>query len=232
MEQKLVQPAEDLQPSAWFKERFDAWGKSFKEWKKKHSEWKDPKKRQEIIDKKVQSLKTEGEETTPELPEIDPEEVDVFAVEDVCDLGNGEPLFANFEYEDWMLLSIRFEFNLLLHAFKKDLDDPDRPTFSESHLEFYYQKYYKKPFNVSTFGCKTLGEFSLLIKDTLKINADSKMLQALLSEDEPIAKFVKLAEEHRRDRGRDGDAEVFEDAPAAFRAEARTIWRTETAISR
>merc|ERR1719343_1511706 len=186
MEQKLVQPAEDLQPSAWFKERFDAWGKSFKEWKKKHSEWKDPKKRQEIIDKKVQSLKTEGEETTPELPEIDPEEVDVFAVEDVCDLGNGEPLFANFEYEDWMLLSIRFEFNLLLHAFKRDLDDPDRPTFSESHLAFYFQKYYNKKFNLTTYNCKDMSEFNELIKDTLKVDASSNMLQALLSEDEPV----------------------------------------------
>jgi len=33
--------------------------------------------------------------------EINVEDIDVLKVEDVCDLGNGEPLFANFTYEDW-----------------------------------------------------------------------------------------------------------------------------------
>merc|ERR1712151_575412 len=42
LEQKLLQKVEDLQPSDWFKERFNSWQKSLAEWKKKQSEWKDP----------------------------------------------------------------------------------------------------------------------------------------------------------------------------------------------
>ncbi len=52
-------------------------------------------------------------------------------VTDILDLGNGMPLFDKFQYEDWTLLSTRYELHLLLHSFKKDLDDPDRPSFGE-----------------------------------------------------------------------------------------------------
>merc|ERR1719204_939731 len=87
--------------------------------------------------------------------EINAEDVDVFSVKDVCDLGNGEPLFANFVYEDWALLSTRYELHLLLHAFKKDLNDPDRPSFTEAHLAYYYQKYFRKSFSIKSFGVDT-----------------------------------------------------------------------------
>ena len=92
------------------------------------------------------------QEEAPELPVIDPEEVEVFDVEDVCDIGSGEPLFSCFTFEDWALLGIRFELQLLLLAFKKDLDDPERTNFHESHLPFYYGKYFKKQLNMRFFG--------------------------------------------------------------------------------
>eukprot|EP00438_Fugacium_kawagutii_P015722 Skav235345 [mRNA] locus=scaffold520:1253293:1253487:- [translate_table: standard] len=44
------------------------------------------------------------------------------------------PLFEKFQYEDWTLLSTRYELHLLLHSFKKDLNDPDRPSFGEPGL--------------------------------------------------------------------------------------------------
>merc|ERR1712187_894189 len=37
LEQKLLQKVDDLQPGAWFKERFEAWGKTLSEWKKKQT---------------------------------------------------------------------------------------------------------------------------------------------------------------------------------------------------
>lgn len=63
--------------------------------------------------------------------EIDFEDLDVMGVTDILDLGNGMPLFDKFQYEDWTLLSTRYELHLLIHSFKKDLDDPDRPSFGE-----------------------------------------------------------------------------------------------------
>ena len=40
-----------------------------------------------------------------------------------------------FVYEDWTLLSTRYELHLLLHSFKADLDDPDRPSFGDATAE-------------------------------------------------------------------------------------------------
>merc|ERR1712232_97851 len=101
--------------------------------------------------------------------EIDMEDLDVFGVEDVSDVGNGEPLFFNFVYEDWTLLATRYELHLLLHAFKKDLNDTDRPSFSEEHLAFYYNKYFKKTFSVKSFGTEKFSDVVELIKDTIGI---------------------------------------------------------------
>eukprot|EP00913_Durusdinium_trenchii_P012069 g11337.t1 len=101
---------------------------------------------------------------------------DVFAVEDICNTAAGEPLFAKFTFEDWALLSLRLELHLLVHSFRRDANDPERIGIHESHLPFYYNKYYKKTFNVKHYG-------------------------AVLSEDvENFDIFVKLTEAARRDR--------------------------------
>mmetsp|Transcript_55488 Transcript_55488/g.162098 ORF Transcript_55488/g.162098 Transcript_55488/m.162098 type:complete len:831 (-) Transcript_55488:87-2579(-) len=197
---KLTQRIEDLQPSDWFKGKWSEWTKGLSAWKKKQQDLKDPAK------KKAMAKKKEEEDGDKEKMAIDAEDLDVFAVEDVTDIGNGEPLFMQWVYEDWALLSLRFELHLLVHAFKHDVNDPDRPTFTENHLPYYYQKYFKKPFNVKYFGVAKLGELVEMIKDTVDINVKTSMIQTQLFEDTPMDNFVKLTEDHRRDRQRRLDA--------------------------
>jgi len=136
---------------------------------------------------------------------IDFEDVDVFGVEDVMDVGNGQPLFSEFVYEDWTLLSTRYEIFLLLHAFKKDLNDPDRPSFNESHLSYYYNKYFKKSFSYQTLSVSGIQAFVKLIKEVLTVD-ESLTLVGKLPEDTPLKNFVQTAEDHRRDRQRRVDA--------------------------
>mmetsp|Transcript_48803 Transcript_48803/g.111156 ORF Transcript_48803/g.111156 Transcript_48803/m.111156 type:complete len:891 (-) Transcript_48803:33-2705(-) len=230
LERKLTQRVEELEPSDWFKAKWTEWTKLLNSWKRKQQEFKDPvkrkaalaakKKAQEDKKKKAEEAKKAkeegGEEAAAEEPEepekeeaameINAEDLDVFGVEDVMDIGNGEPLLANFVYEDWQLLSLRFELHLLVHAFKHDLDDPERPTFHESHLSFYYSKYYKKSFNLKYYGVAKLAELIEMMKDTMEINSKTSTLESQLSDDTPMDNFVKLTEDHRRDRQRRLDA--------------------------
>eukprot|EP00746_Dinoflagellata_sp_MGD_P120253 gnl/MRDRNA2_/MRDRNA2_55861_c0_seq1.p1 gnl/MRDRNA2_/MRDRNA2_55861_c0~~gnl/MRDRNA2_/MRDRNA2_55861_c0_seq1.p1 ORF type:complete len:1088 (+),score=364.60 gnl/MRDRNA2_/MRDRNA2_55861_c0_seq1:77-3265(+) len=127
-------------------------------------------------------------------------------VEDVNDIGNEMPLYAKFDYEDWALLAIRIELHLLVHAFKNDVDDPDRLGISEQHLGFYYQKYFSKSFNLKQFGVENLQGLCDLIKDSVTVNEANKVLQAELSMDTPTENFIRLTEDHRRDRERRVDA--------------------------
>merc|ERR1719434_673728 len=145
------------------------------------------------------------QEEAPELPVIDPEEVEVFDVEDVCDIGSGEPLFSCFGYEDWALLGIRFELQLLLLSFKKDLGDPDRTTFHESHLPYYYNKYFRKQLNLKFFGPDKILDLIDLVKDTIELKDDG-MLECILAEDTPHCSILRLTEAHRRERQRRLDA--------------------------
>lgn len=134
------------------------------------------------------------------------DEPDVDTVEDVNDIGNGSPLYLDFAYEDWVLLGLRFEFHLLAHAFKRDLNDADRPGFPEAHLAFYYNKYYKKSFDVKWFNVTDLAGLVELVKDTLSINTDTGFLESKLSAEEAMDKFMRLTEEGRRERQRCIDA--------------------------
>merc|ERR1712217_689849 len=159
-------------------------------------------------DKKDAEEKKEVEEEPPKEDvkmDINVDELDVFAVENVNDVGNGEPLFAHFAYEDWTLLGLRYELHLLVHAFKRDLDDADRPTFAENHLCFYYEKYFQKKLIVKDFGLSKLADLIDLVKDTIEIG-DKTMIKTQLSDDTPAENFIKLAEEHRRDRARRTEA--------------------------
>merc|ERR1711871_511999 len=158
---------------SWFKERWEEWQKVLAEWKKKQGDAKreaeaaakkKPEKKEE--EKKSEEPKAkdgeggeggegdgakedkEGDDKEAQddkdKEEEDEDEIDVFAVEDILNIGNGKPLFFNFLYEDWMLLSLRYELHLLMHAFRRDIDDPDRPGFGKDNLDFYYNKYFKR----------------------------------------------------------------------------------------
>eukprot|EP00404_Azadinium_spinosum_P025042 CAMPEP_0180609066 /NCGR_PEP_ID=MMETSP1037_2-20121125/28564_1 /TAXON_ID=632150 /ORGANISM="Azadinium spinosum, Strain 3D9" /LENGTH=905 /DNA_ID=CAMNT_0022628445 /DNA_START=58 /DNA_END=2771 /DNA_ORIENTATION=- len=221
LEKKLTQCVEELVPSDLFKARWDEWSKFLVSLKKQQRIFKDPaarkaalaakKKEEEEKKNKAEEAKKaseeggeDGKEEEPETEpakEINAEDLeDVFSVTNVMDIGNGEPLFANFVYEDWQLLSIRFELHLLLHAFKHDLDDPDRPSFHERHFNYYYSKYFKKTFNLQYYGVAKLSELVELIPDIVNINSKTSMLEAQLSDDTQMDKFVKFTEEHRRSR--------------------------------
>mmetsp|Transcript_49219 Transcript_49219/g.138973 ORF Transcript_49219/g.138973 Transcript_49219/m.138973 type:complete len:854 (-) Transcript_49219:210-2771(-) len=214
LEKKRTQRVDDLQPGAEFKEQAQKWQKALQDWKREQSEWKHPMRRKELLARKQKAKAAakgeeaaEGEEKEAAAPmEIDMDELDVFSVEDVTDVGNGEPLFANFKYEDWMLLAARFELHLLLHAFKKDLNDADRPSFVEAHLAFYYQKYFKKPFTLKTFGVDSVAGLARLTSDTFRVDEKSGFVEASLADDKTIAHFCQLTENHRRERARRFDA--------------------------
>lgn len=133
-------------------------------------------------------------------------DLDVFAVEDVSDAAAGEPLFAHFSWEDWMLLSLRFEVHLLAHAYGRDLGDPERPSFPEAHLAYYYGKYFKKQLTLKYYGVSTELELLELIKDTIEVTPKNSILDPQLSADTPMDNFVRLTEDMRRERQRRIDA--------------------------
>jgi len=164
------------------------------------------KKDEEKVEEKVEDEKKEEEkEKEPEAPEIVTEDLDVWLVQDVNDVGNGEPLFANFSFEDWTLLGLRFELHCLVHAFKRDMNDPDRPSFHETHLMFYHSKYFRKDCSAKNFGCSTDKALLEMLRDTIELNPKS-ILEPMLSDDTPLDNFVKITEDERRERQRRMDA--------------------------
>lgn len=153
---------------------------------------------------------SEKEEEEPEEPEeeeevVDIETLEVFGIEDIFEVGGkpiNQPLFSQFGFEDWALLTLRFELNLLIHSFKKDVKDPERKEIHEDNIGFYYQKYFKKGLNPAFFGVKGLKELLKFFDDTIKVS-DKKVLETFLPGDsETFNVFILLAEEARRDRSR------------------------------
>ncbi|CAE7804204.1 Ddx20 [Symbiodinium sp. CCMP2456] len=226
MEKKQTQRAEDLAPGADFRQAWSAWQKAQQDWRKAQTDFKDPAKRRAFKEQRLEEAKKKIQEEKQTLidagdeegaraleekveaeqnEEMDTENLDVLAVEDINDIGNGEPLFGQFQYEDWILLSTRYELHLLAHSFKKDLNDPDRPSFDLKHLSFYYQKYYRKAWNFSQFGVKEFEELVELLKDSVSVDANGH-LKADEPEDTPLERFVKLTEDNRRERQRRIDA--------------------------
>merc|ERR1712129_21523 len=104
----------------------------------------------------------------PEV-QVDFDGLDVFAVDDVCNLGGGMPLFKEFLFEDWTLMSLRYELYLLVQAFRKDCGDPERAGIHIDHLAFYYNKYYKKALSAKYFGVETFTDVIALVKDSIYI---------------------------------------------------------------
>jgi len=212
---KLAQREDNIKPGEGFKEKSEAWTKNLQEYRKRLTQWKDVPQRKKLLEKRAGEKKKaakEAEEKGEEPPKEDPEDLkvedlDVFTVEDVMDVGTGEPLFANFQFEDWTLLATRVELHMLMHAFKKDINDPDRTKIPEKDLAFYYNKYFRKNFAYANFQCKQMSELADLIKDVVKFSEGATCLESVLEEeDASFVTFVKLTEEHRRERQRRVDA--------------------------
>jgi len=184
-EKKKLTTIEDLKPGEWFTEKHGAWTKLIAEYKEKQNK-RAPKKTEDGDDKK------EDEDM-----EVD----DIFSISDVTDMGNGIPMFKHFEQEDWALMQLRMELWLLQVAFKKDVNDEDRPAVREQHLEFYYGKYFKKQLSQRWYGVETWAELAKMIKDTVAFN-DEGLTTPLDGEEIGLDLFIKHTEENRRERDR------------------------------
>lgn len=176
--------------------------------KKDGEEEKKPDEEAKTTDEAEKKDEADDEEKKDPLQsleeELDNEEIDIFAVEDVCNYnGEGAPLFAHFTFEDWAMLSLRFELHLLSHAFRHDADDPERTGIHPDHLGFYYNRYYKKGLNPKNYGVDSVEDLIELVKDTAMADARTKVIESMVTDDlESNDIFVKLTEEARRDRQR------------------------------
>eukprot|EP00441_Pelagodinium_beii_P039866 CAMPEP_0197648312 /NCGR_PEP_ID=MMETSP1338-20131121/27677_1 /TAXON_ID=43686 ORGANISM="Pelagodinium beii, Strain RCC1491" /NCGR_SAMPLE_ID=MMETSP1338 /ASSEMBLY_ACC=CAM_ASM_000754 /LENGTH=920 /DNA_ID=CAMNT_0043222289 /DNA_START=44 /DNA_END=2806 /DNA_ORIENTATION=- len=228
-EMKLTSRIEELTPGEWFATKFKDWQKVSQQWRSKQNQLK-AAEMQKVMDATAREMKIKEHEVAkakaekegleppadlvlPEEPEEEDkdaqkaafESLDVFSVEDVNDAGNGLALYHFWEHSDWQMLNLRFEMNLLVHAFRKDANDPDRTQVTTEHLGFYYNKYYKKQLNNKAFGLNTDEELLELIKDTVLIleHKGQKVLESQLPDElEVLHVFPMLTEEHRRERCR------------------------------
>merc|ERR1719253_819507 len=129
------------------------------------------------------------------------DDLDVFGVENVLDTGKGKPLFADYTWEDWALLSLRVELYLLVHAFKKDVNDAERPGIHTDHVVFYYNKYFRKNMVTKNYGVETYEDLTALVKDTVTVSKKNSVLEVHISDDlDSFNLFLKLTEECRRER--------------------------------
>merc|ERR1712039_1127477 len=83
----------------------------------------------------------------------------------------------------------------------------DRQSFHESHLAFYYEKYFGKPFpDLKLMNLESFGGLCDLIKETTTLNGNTKFVEVALPEDAPIDKLLRQTEQHRRERQQCVDA--------------------------
>jgi len=123
---KLTMVFDHIVASVLFKELYAKWQKAVADWqaKMKIALFKEYKAKQQTS--KVQKAKTDevGESAAEEADQAEDAPaaagtVDIFEVQDICDVGDGRPLFVNFKSEDWELMHLRYELFLMMHIFKK-----------------------------------------------------------------------------------------------------------------
>merc|ERR1711957_368397 len=101
---------------------------------------------------------------------------------------------------DWAMMALRHELHLMAHAFRREINDPERTGIHLDHLAFYYQKYYSKQIVAKTYGVESFNDLVALIQDTVVVT-DKHVLDAHLDDEmETLQIFVKLTEEDRRHR--------------------------------
>jgi len=203
VERKRTSRIEELEPGEWFVKKNQEWMKLFADWQAKHRTFKNSpaQKAKELAAKK---RKEAGEEDVADEDAVDDSELQ--NVVDVNDTGKGEPLYKDFTFEDWALLQLRYELHLLQIAFKKDVADPERAGVHDTHMAFYYTKYFKKTLNLKAFTVSDNTELTMLVKDAIGWGADEKVLTSLLEDDAEPSVCLKMSEEHRRERQRRIDA--------------------------
>jgi len=171
--------------------------KAEKEGKK---EGEEEKKEEEKKEEPAVEVEEEEEEKEEEEVVVDFDGLDIFGLDDVNDVGGGMPLCINFDQVDWAMLSLRFELHLLAHAFRRDVNDEERPGMLVDHLTFYYSKYYKKQLREKDYGRESAKDLLELVNDTMHIADKNVAVSQLDDEMESFQIFLKLTEEARRHR--------------------------------
>ena len=154
---------------------------------------------------KQKSWKTSSKKLQPALEAV-VQDVSLFS--DVMDTGLFEPLCSKSSYEDWALLSIRYELHLLMHALRQNRHVHAQTTLPQAHLAAHYNKYFGKEFKISNYGFKGVSELAEVIKDTVLIEGDGECacLAPQLTENISFEHLVKLTEVQRRDQSNRIDA--------------------------
>jgi len=115
--------------------------------------------------------------------------------------GKGTPLFKDWRDDDFALLQVRSELHLLASAFKADFTakDAERKGIHTKLLGAYYQWYFGKSLQTTTYGQTSEEKLLEYCKDTVTVNADG-VLAAVHKEENPRSTFIKKVEEERRER--------------------------------
>lgn len=187
---KVVTFFEDIVYSPVLKEHYPKWIKQLTEW---HAAGKNFAEKQE-----------KGSEIV--RPDNWHLNFDVDRVENVCDIGNGTPLFVDWEKEDWALLNLRYEFFLLYDVYRIETEGYC-PGIHESNLMAYYTKFYCRPLLAKNYGFESGQKVLDLLKDTVKFDENSCLVTPLSSEvnSSSFDAFVKLTEQARRVRQKNID---------------------------
>jgi len=181
---KITSRIDDLKPGEWFtttKEAFDKFAAECQE-------------------------KTKKKEGEAEKKNDKPPPADIDEVANIHDSGDGTPLYKLFVFEDWALHALRYELFLMAASYKRDVNDPERPGIHESHITYYYNKYFKKGLMAKHYGKESLTDLLALVKDTVAIDPSNGVLVLKVDEDSAAEVFVKKAEGGRRERQRRIDA--------------------------
>eukprot|EP00449_Zooxanthella_nutricula_P044184 CAMPEP_0198608606 /NCGR_PEP_ID=MMETSP1462-20131121/155978_1 /TAXON_ID=1333877 /ORGANISM="Brandtodinium nutriculum, Strain RCC3387" /LENGTH=1011 /DNA_ID=CAMNT_0044340411 /DNA_START=236 /DNA_END=3272 /DNA_ORIENTATION=- len=227
LERKFKNRVEELVPSVWFKTKLQAWRSAVSKYQGKQTEYrasvakkaadklakeakaraaalaaekKKAEKKDGAEDKGEEVKKAEEAAEEEEEEEADFAGLDVFGAEDVLDIGGGMPLFRDFSPEDWAMLGLRFELHLLAHAFRHDVDDPERLGVHTDHLDFYFQRYFGRALLAKDYGKETVEELVGLVDDVVYVNAKGVLESQVEAELETPSVFVKATEEARRRR--------------------------------
>lgn len=171
-----------------------------------------------------QAFKALHKDSSGDNPANDLASIPVDSVDDVHDADfKGTPLYANFKYEDWLILSWRVELHTLVHCFAHDVDDDERPGIPEAHMQHYYSVYFGGKLDASKLGCKDLAAAVKLLRQPAEIvdAGKTRVLRSQLPADTAMEEFIRKVEGWRRDRLRRveaGDESAVLNFPAPAKA--------------
>jgi hypothetical protein len=187
-ERKTTLIVEGLVPSPWFAAKIAAW-RLF---------------RSELRDKHVQFTTKKSQAKSAGVDfEVGLCSLDAASVHDAD--GKETPLYANFKYEDWLILSWRIELHLLATGFLNDVDDPERLGIPEDHVAHYYELYHEQKLAMKKLNCDSLPQTLKLLKEPAELAVgpgDRKFLRSKLDKETEFDVFVRGVESYRRDRQR------------------------------